>query len=89
MAVFVITLAGCGPQVPQEVSSQADAEKISGWIESMSLEEKAYFVTGTGMSGFGLQTEGFVSSPGAPVWVRHRAWCRERPGRPMSWQTSV
>jgi beta-glucosidase len=67
MAVFVITLAGCGPQVPQEVSSQADAEKISGWIESMSLEEKAYFVTGTGMSGFGLQTEGFVGSPGAPV----------------------
>ncbi len=67
MALAVIVLAGCGPQVPQEVSSPADAEKITGWIEGMSLEEKAYFVTGTGMSGFGLNTEGFVSSPGAPV----------------------
>ena len=62
----MLAIAGCNQQATKKAAVSPEAEKIAGWIAAMTPEQKAYFVTGTGMRGFGPGQEGNVSE-GAPV----------------------
>lgn len=66
MILAMLAFTGCNQKPAVREAASPDAAKITGWIASMTPEQKAYFVTGTGMTGFGPQQEGPVSA-GAPV----------------------
>ncbi len=66
MILAMLAFPGCNQKPAVREAASPDAAKITGWIASMTPEQKAYFVTGTGMTGFGPQQEGPVSA-GAPV----------------------
>jgi beta-glucosidase len=62
----LLVTAGCNQQTPKKAVVSPESEKISGWITTMTPEQKAYFVTGTGLIGIGPEQQGAVSA-GAPV----------------------
>ncbi len=66
LILAMLAFIGCSQKPSDRKAASPDTEKIAGWIASMTPEQKAYFVTGTGMTGFGPQQEGPVSA-GAPV----------------------
>jgi len=62
----MLAATGCNQPAPKKAVISPEAEKIAGWIAAMTPEQKAYFVTGTGMQGFGPSQEG-TASVGTPV----------------------
>lgn len=62
----MLTITGCNQKPAAREVASPDAARIAGWIASMTPEQKAWFVTGTGMRGFGPQQED-TTSAGAPV----------------------
>lgn len=64
--LVMLTYTGCNQRPAADEAASPDADRIAGWIASMTPEQKAWFVTGTGMRGFGSQHDSTVSA-GAPV----------------------
>ncbi len=62
----VLVFAGCKQQAPKKAAPSPDSDKIAGWISAMTPEQKAYFVTGTGLKDIGPEQQG-AALAGAPV----------------------